>query len=377
MNYRERFVRIFHHEKVDRIPDYEFGVWDQTYERWHKEGLPAEIKGVWDVIPEYFGTDPEIYVNVNLRESPAFTFKVVEEKGDHQIIQDEDGALCERLKPGLGASIPRYIRYAIETRADWEKFRDERLNPDDPSRLPSNIKALIDQSAAGDVPVTLRGGSLYGYIRNWMGVQNVSIAVCEQPEWIEEMMEHLTIIMLKVYGKLVGKLRVDAVGWWEDMCFRTGSLLSPYHFNLWMVPRYKRVTDFLREAFDCTINHLDCDGNIHDLAGLWLNGGINVMFPLEAAHTDAFRLSAEFGNRMGLRGYYDKIALIEGKEAIDKELARIKPLVDKGGFVPHTDHLVPPDVSFENYCYYRRQKCKLLGKSEKEVEEIAANRRNK
>jgi hypothetical protein len=227
------------------------------------------------------------------------------------------------------------------------------------------------------VPVTLRGGSLYGYIRNWMGVENVSIAVCEQPEWIEEMMEHLTIIMLKVYSKLAGKIRVDAVGWWEDMCFRTGSLLSPYHFNLWMVPRYKRVTNFIRETFDCTINHLDCDGNIHDLASLWLDGGINVMFPLEAAHTDAFKLSAEFGKRMGLRGYYDKIALIEGPEAIDKELARIKPLVDKGGFVPHTDHLVPPDVSFENYCYYRRQKCKLLGKSEKEVEEIVANRRKK
>ena len=33
-----------------------------------------------------------------------------------------------------------------------------------------------------------------------------------------------------------------------------------------------------------------------------------------------------------------------------------------GGFIPHTDHLVPPDVSFENYLYYRRRKCEIIGK---------------
>jgi len=24
----------------------------------------------------------------------------------------------------------------------------------------------------------------------------------------------------------------------------------------------------------------------------------------------------------------------------------------EGGFIPHTDHTCPPDISYANYCYY-------------------------
>ncbi len=84
--------------------------------------------------------------------------------------------------------------------------------------------------------------------------------------------------------------------------------------------------------------------------------------PSRPPHTDAYKIRAEYGDRVALRGYVDKLALIAGKDAIDAELARLKPLLDMNGFIPHTDHLVPPDVSFENYCYYRQKKCELIGK---------------
>ena len=31
------------------------------------------------------------------------------------------------------------------------------------------------------------------------------------------------------------------------------------------------------------------------------------------------------------------------------------PVVLSGGYIPHVDHGVPPDVSWENLCYYRRK----------------------
>ena len=214
-----------------------------------------------------------------------------------------------------------------------------------------------------EVPVILSYGSLYGWIRNWMGVENISYAIHDDPEWVDEMMEHLTMLILGLLGKIAGKIKIDLCAWWEDMCFKSGPLLSPHLFSQWMVPRYKRVTDFLRRECGCELNHVDCDGNIHELVQLWLEGGINVMFPLEAAHTDAYKISEQFGTRVALRGYFDKRALIEGKEAIDREFQRLEPLFKKGGFIPHVDHLVPPDVSFENYCYYRRKKMLFIGKN--------------
>jgi hypothetical protein len=239
-------------------------------------------------------------------------------------------------------SMPRYIQFPIETRADWEQFRDAHLDPDAPGRLPENLDELVEQVRNRDYPLVLGMGSLYGWLRNWMGVENLSLAVYDDPVWVEEMMEHLTRLTLTLMESFAGKFEIDAAHWWEDMCYNHGPLLSPAHFSRWMVPRYRRITDFLRHECGCQFNVLDCDGNIHELASLWLEGGINVMFPLEALHTDACRISSEFGRRMPLRGGFDKMALIAGPTAIDREFERLRPLYQRGGFIPHTDHRVPP-----------------------------------
>ncbi|HEY3280909.1 MAG TPA: uroporphyrinogen decarboxylase family protein [Armatimonadota bacterium] len=365
MTHRERLLATLRFQPVDRVPDYEFGAWEQTIVRWHEEGLPEECKGVWGAINQHFHTDdveygPGPWVNVGLL--PGFEYKVLEEKGDHVVVQDGDGAIAEMLRPELGASIPRYLRHGLETREDWERIRDHQLDPNTPGRVPDNLEELCKLTYAAEYPIGISGGSLYGWLRNWMGVERLSIAVLEQPDWVEEMMEHLTLLMLRTYERLAGRCRIDLSHWWEDMCYNHGPLLSPKHFSRLMVPRYRRATEFLRRECGCKFNMLDCDGNIHALVPLWLEGGINVMFPLEAAHTDAYRISDEFGTRMPLRGYFDKLALIEGPKAIDAEFERLTPLLKRGGFIPHTDHLVPPDVSWDSYQYYRQRKVEWMGK---------------
>ena len=365
MTHRERLLRTLRFEPVDRGVDYEFGSWDQTIARWHKEGLPEKYIGVWEAVKNYFKTD-EFYFGpglwINVEPLPGFNFKVIEQKGDHLIAIDKTGATVEILKPELGASIPRVLRYAIEGKKDWKKFREERLDPSISGRIPDNLEKLCQKSLEVDYPISIDCRSLYGVLRNWIGIENISMALYDDETWVEEMMEHLTTLTLTVLQNLAGKCKIDYSRWWEDMCYNKGSLVSPAHFKKLLVPRYKRITDFLRHECGCEFNMLDCDGNIHELVPLWLEGGINGMFPLEVLHTDAYKISAKFGKKVTLRGYFDKLALIKGKEAIDREFKRLEPLFKRGGFILHTDHLVPPDVSWENYCYYRKQKCKFIGK---------------
>ena len=364
MTSKERMLKTLRRENPDRAPDLEFGAWVQTIERWHKEGLPEQCTGVWNVLSEYFGTEDHDAVNLGVVTSlsPAFEDEVLEERGDHIIKRDKDGATSELIRPELGASIPRYIKFAVETRADWEKLRDERLNPDTPERIAPDMMERYERAGREGLPVVATLGSLYGWIRNWMGVENLSYAVHDDPEWVEEMMEHLTQLFISIYGKLAGKVKIDICTWWEDMCFKTGPLLSPAHFERWMVPRYKRITKFLKDEFGCEFNLLDSDGHIHQLAGLWMQGGINYLYPLEvAANSDGYRINREVPG-MVFRGHYDKRAIIAGKDAINREFDRIEPLYREGGFIPHVDHLVPPDTPFENYVYYREQKLKFLGK---------------
>jgi hypothetical protein len=364
MTHRERLVGTLKFQPVDRVPDYEFGTWSQTLARWHQEGLPEKHTD-WRVMEEYFGTDDELRgskLGLETGLFPKFKHQVLEEKGDHRIVVSDDGAIYEEMKPEIGVSIPICLRHAIESRADWETLRDERLNPATPGRYPADLEALCSMTWGSEDPVLLFCGSLYGYIRNWMGVEALSYALYDEPEWVGEMMEHMTFLILSILGKIGGRAKVDVGTWWEDMCFSTGPLMSPRHFQELLMPRYKKVMSFLRNECQCDLGWVDCDGNIRELAGLWLESGINVMWPLEAAHTDAYELSCKYGTRMALRGYFSKLALIEGKDAIDREFDRLRPLFRKGGFIPHTDHLVPPDVSFENYCYYRMKKCEFIGK---------------
>lgn len=359
MTTRERFNRVMHWQKPDRVPNMDFGYWTETITAWHEQGLPKEVNtGV--KVEEYFGlegTERISAVSVNVLMLPGFEYKVLEDKGDRQIIQDGEGTICEVFKKG--SSIPRYLKFPIETHADWHEFREKRLNPDNEHRIAANLKAQVDAAHAAGMPIRVHAGSLYGWIRNWMGVENASIALMIDEPFIEEMMEHLTNLTLSVLDRALPGLDIDVAWWWEDICFNHGPLIPPRLFEKLMVPRYKRITDLLKHH-GIDVNVLDCDGNIHELVPGWLASGINCMFPIEAAHTNVFRLREQFGDEVLIIGAVDKIKLAKGKEAIDRHLEELAPLVERGGFIPCIDHRVPPDVSLENYAYYLEKKPQIL-----------------
>jgi len=80
-----------------------------------------------------------------------------------------------------------------------------------------------------------------------------------------------------------------------------------------------------------------------------------------AAGVDAYHWRKEFGPELRIRGGIAKQPLVEGGKAIDRELERIRPLLEQGGYIPHLDHLVPPDIPYSHYCDYLDKKRKLIG----------------
>ena len=60
--------------------------------------------------------------------------------------------------------------------------------------------------------------------------------------------------------------------------------------------------------------------------------------------------------KLGMLGGIDKRQLAAGKEAIDKELEyKVTEMIKLGGYIPMCDHTVPTDVSWENFCYFRKR----------------------
>jgi len=145
------------------------------------------------------------------------------------------------------------------------------------------------------------------------------------------------------------------------MSYKSGSLISIQMVDKLLVPRYITVNDFLNKK-GIKIISVDSDGNIEDLIPLFLKSGINCVSPLEVnAGMDVIDLRKKYGRDLLMMGGINKMALMSNKKAIyDEVFKKIEPIIEKGGFIPMIDHLVPPDVSYENFIYYLNLKKKLL-----------------
>lgn len=362
MNKRERLLRTLQFEEVDRGPDFEFGYWSETIDRWHAEGLPLHLHNDRDV-EDYFmleGWDTLDMLPVNTGLFPSPPSRKIKEFEDKEVIDDGLGGIY--IKKKWTSTIPQYLRYPIKNRDDWERIRPF-FNPDTPGRMPVNYDEVIEVYKERDYPLGISVGSLYGWLRNLMGVKGISLTFYRDPNLMEEMMDTLVNLWIKLIRRALRNIKVDFATWWEDMCYNRGSLISVKLFEEFMVPRYKRVTNVLRE-YDVEINILDCDGRIDELVPGWLEGGINCMFPIEANFTSPISLKEKYGKKVLLIGGVNKLALIEGPKAIDKELENLSQLVREGGYIPMVDHRVPPDVSLKNYVHYLKTKRKIICRNE-------------
>jgi len=367
---KDRYYRVFTYQKVDRVPDVEFGYWPQTIRRWLREGMPIELtkdeqnQMFLAKLDQFFGFENEGHgIGSRLWMSPAFEEKVIERKGSSVIVRDSGGVVAERYMNDVEeSSIPRFIIFPVESPADWAGLK-ERFRFDDTVRvIPQEEIDNARKAATEGKMVSIAFVGFYGQLRYWMGMENLSIAFYEYPQMIHDMVEHWSELCARQLEQLPADLPIDHVSWWEDMAGKNGPLVSPAMFREFLQPGYHRVMAAAKKH-GAVISIVDCDGNPHDIVKNWLEEGVNIMFPLEvAAGVDPFAWRKEFGMELRIRGGIAKEPLVRGGNAIDKELDRIKPLLEQGGFIPHLDHLVPPDIPYKHYCDYLDKKRKLIGK---------------
>lgn len=357
---RARFKRVMHFENVDRVPHFEFGYWNETYDLWHQQGLPPEIDNE-EKMNRFFGFDRFELCPVNNWNwlCPPFEEQVLEEDERHKVIIDKDGVKCVVKKDGT-SSIPYILDFPLKNREDWERIK-ERLDPDDPKRYPGNWEELLKSYQNRDFILGIHCGSLMGFIRDLMGFENIALALYDMPDLMHEIFEYMCDFNIKIMEKLLRVIEFDYANGWEDIAFRNGPLLSPKMFREFLFPRFKRIADFLKKH-GIEIIFTDCDGNIIPIVDQWIEAGFTCQFPLEVGGgTDPVELRKKFGRQVLLIGGVNKRKLIEGKKGIDEEMERLAPLVEEGGFIPHVDHRCPPDVTLENYQYYLEKKKKILG----------------
>ncbi|MEM4462495.1 MAG: uroporphyrinogen decarboxylase family protein [Candidatus Bathyarchaeia archaeon] len=170
--------------------------------------------------------------------------RIIKEVEEHAVVDDGIGGIYVSYKKGSTPSY--YIRCPIRSRNDWERLKPF-FNPNTPGRIPLNWDEVVESYKDRSYPLGIGSFSLYGWLRNWMGIQGLSIAFYRDTDWVCEMMDTLVELWVKLIRKVLKDIKVDFATWWEDMCYNRGPMISPRIFEEFIVPRYKRVTDTLRE----------------------------------------------------------------------------------------------------------------------------------
>ncbi len=382
MNDKQRFHAIMRFEQPDRMLCWEQGFWGGTVERWYSEGMPRRhgvegdpaygdtVRGpatpsvpgdkVCSDLTESTGLDrPSLGVPVNLYLSPPFKAEILEEKGERLRVRDDMG--IEKYTTRRKDSIPHFVSWPVQNRGDFERLAEERLDPESPERFPADWEAQVERLNAYDGVVGLGGYpcGFFGSARFLMGEIALLMGFLDTPDLVHRIIDHLADLWASLYEKILTRVKVDCIHIWEDMSFKNGPLISPELFKEFMVPAYRKVTDVAR-SYGVETVLVDTDGDCTKLIPGFMEGGVTGLYPFEVqAGRDVKKIREEYA-KLQIMGGIDKEEIAAGRERIDGELARRIPgMLGKGGYIPMFDHQVPPDVSYDDYRYYRRRLSEL------------------
>lgn len=339
MTSRERVLCALRHKEADRVPVTD-GPWGTTVTRWHKEGLPDDV-------------GPDQYFGYEVGGSGAdcsfrFTHETIEETDEYTIFRDANGATRKNWKHAT--STPECIDFTITNRRAWEEnkhrlaFSSDRIDRE---------QGLADNKtqAQADKFVTFNAAFGYDWTQGVVGSETLLMEMALDPEWIKDLMMTGVELVINCAEEMIAKgYHFDGAFLYDDNGYRNTTLFSPRMYEEIVWPVHKRACDFFN-ARDLPVILHTC-GCVNSLVPGYIRAGFACLQPLEVkAKMDLVQLKRDYGDELAFMGGIDvrKMAL-DDPGPIEEEI-RTKITAGKvgGGYIYHSDHSVPDNVSFENY----------------------------
>ncbi len=353
MNARERFRATCRFEPVDRPFRWEIGFWPETIARWHNEGLPEEVDDLLAYL--HFRMDLRVPLILGSYENPGlcplFEEQALEETGEYRVKRDRVGAVIREFKSGQSA-LPQFLEFPVKDMRTFEDIK-WRLDPSNTERLGVDWESSAQAYNESEAPVFAYICGLFGTARHLLGFEKLMLAYYDMPEVIHAIGEQWVTLYTSLLERIAGSARIDAIDFWEDMAYRNGPMIGPATFREFMTPYYRRLIDCAR-SLGIEVFEVDTDGNCSVLIPLFLEVGVNMLYPFEVqAGMDIREVRSKYGKQLIIQGGLDKRKLAEDFDAIREEVeSKVPALLQSGGYIPSLDHNVPPDVPLKNFEFY-------------------------
>ena len=317
-------------------------MWTTTVERWRREGLPEGVSP-----QDHFGVND--FCNIGADYSLMLAEQTLEQGEDYRIYTDHNGVTCKDYQTPRGWVVYR-MDFAIKSEEDWQRHEPHMAFR--PDRLPANALAQYERGKAQDQFIAFTSHASFHPVWELIGHETELIWMCEQPQLIRKIAARIADLVIENYEELK-KLGIEFDGAFlaDDMGFRTGTMFSRQMYLDIIFPAHQQICDHLNA--DNTPPILHSDGDIRNFIPDIIAAGFKGLHPLEVkAGLDIQDLKSRYGGQLAFYGNIDARVMAGTREDIEREISSKIPLAKAGGgYIYHSDHSVPDDVSLENYAY--------------------------
>ncbi|MEE0202044.1 MAG: uroporphyrinogen decarboxylase family protein [Muricomes sp.] len=186
------------------------------------------------------------------------------------------------------------------------------------------------------------------------GMENMLVDMLVDKEFANKLLDKTLEIQMGLYDVLLSECGeyLQIVETSDDYGTQKGPIMSPELFEEMILPRRKKLNDFIKsKAPQVKIFHHTC-GSVYRLLDRLIESGVDILNPVQpsADEMDTYRLQEEFGDRLIFHGSIDEqTALIFSKERVQDEMKRrLESLGKEGGYIMAPTSNFQDDMPLEN-----------------------------
>ncbi len=336
---RERVRMALDHKEPDRVPIHD-SPWAATVDRWRDEGFPHHVAPA-----EYFGYE---LCSFGADCTPRFPVKVLSRDEEYIVETTPYGGVRKNHRDR--STTPEIVDYPIKSKEDWPAIK-ARLEPSYTRVDWVTTRATYERERHDGRFICYSAVTGYDLCQNYVKTEELLMALLTEPELFRDMVQtHATLLIEQARIMMKEGFKFDGAFLYNDMGYRNGPLFSPATYRKLLLDVDRMVTDFFHANDMPVILH--CCGNVKALIPGLIEAGIDCLQPLEVkAGMDVADLKREFGDRMAYMGGIDQRLMSNpDRSLIRDEIARkFEAAKPGGGYIYHSDHSVPKDVSFQQY----------------------------
>jgi len=381
----DRVMKSLNHEEPDRVPSYEievdnYDVCNHFGEEYIYEGLVKWIVDAYEIVKgdtdaltntmlratqtryflqkqcfqKHFGIFAKIGIDLVSSVLTGGLTMPIHYGKDYYI--DELGKIFDlKQNPSDGMDLMYYRGGLYKNFEEYE----EGIKPDPDNRRRERYFKAFKQNQneyKGKVYAAPVVGGPFSDVWMCFGFTNFT-KLLRRPSEAKKVFDERGKFFVEVVKRFIEWGESNLLIIFDDFGFKSGLMISPKHYQMYVIPWIKEMCKISHKAGLKVILH-SC-GEISKIFEDLMNAGIDAFHPIEPTTAnpdyDIFKLNEKYGDKITLIGNVSPQALATESPEFIRNYSKklIKEVAPGGGYIFSSGHSINPEVTLENFLAMR------------------------